>query len=102
MIRRLLSSVAIAAIAGAAVFVWSCNDPVHDAQVDALGAEPAGETINALKPGLATTRGLLLAISSPYARRGALFSAYDRNFGKDGAPALVWQDASREMNAAAG
>jgi hypothetical protein len=44
MIRRLLSSVAIAAIAGAAVFVWSCNDPVHDAQVDALGAEPAGET----------------------------------------------------------
>jgi hypothetical protein len=63
-------------------------------------AEPAGETINALKPGLATTRGLLLAISSPYARRGALFSAYDRNFGKDGAPALVWQGASREMNAA--
>ena len=42
MSRRLLSCLAVASIACAAVFAWSCNDPVHDAQVDALGPEAAG------------------------------------------------------------
>jgi hypothetical protein len=40
---------------------------------------------------------LLLAISSPYARRGALWSAYRDHFGQDG-DALIWQAPSQAMN----
>ncbi len=41
---------------------------------------------------------LLLAISSPYARRGALWNAYDQHFGRDGDPVLVWQASTGSMN----
>src|SRR5262245_29030403 len=48
---------------------------------------------------MATVPGaLLLAISSPYARRGVLWDAYRRHFGRDGDPVLVWQASSRAMN----
>ncbi len=61
-------------------------------------AEPDREIIAALRPGMATVPGaLLLAISSPYARRGELWRAYERHFGKDG-DVLVWQAPSRAMN----
>jgi phage terminase large subunit-like protein len=55
-------------------------------------AEPDYEIINALRPGMATIPGaMLLCASSPYARRGALWDAHRRHFGKDGDPILVWQ-----------
>ena len=61
-------------------------------------ANPDKEIIAAIRPGLATIpNSLLLCISSPYARRGALFEAYQRHFGKD-SRVLVWQAASRVMN----
>lgn len=60
-------------------------------------ANPDKEVLNALRPGLATTNGLLLGISSPYAKRGALFEAYRDNFGKS-TSVLVWKAASWEMN----
>jgi hypothetical protein len=41
---------------------------------------------------------LLLCASSPYARRGELWSAHRRHFGKDGDPVLVWQAPTRTMN----
>jgi hypothetical protein len=41
---------------------------------------------------------LLLCASSPYARRGALWDAHRKHFGKDGDPVLVWQAATRTMN----
>ncbi|MDB4935552.1 MAG: hypothetical protein JWP87_2524 [Labilithrix sp.] len=40
--RAPYSCVAVAAIASALAFAWSCSDPVHDAQVDALGPEAPG------------------------------------------------------------
>ncbi len=47
-------------------------------------ANPDVEIINGLRPALATIPGsLLLAISSPYARRGAMWQAYSKHFGKD-------------------
>jgi hypothetical protein len=62
-------------------------------------AEPDYEIIDALRPGMATIPGaLLLAASSPYARRGALWDAHRRHFGHDGDPVLVWQAATRVMN----
>lgn len=41
---------------------------------------------------------LLVCISSPYARRGALWDAYRRHYGQDGDPVLVWQADTRSMN----
>ena len=47
--------------------------------------------LNALRPGMATIpNAILLCASSPYARRGALWDAHRRHFGKDGDPILVW------------
>jgi hypothetical protein len=63
-------------------------------------ADPDYEVINALRPGMATIPGaVLLCASSPYARRGALWDAHRRHYGKDGDPILVWQAATRDMNA---
>src|SRR5436309_10261771 len=41
---------------------------------------------------------MLLCASSPYARRGALWDAHRRHFGKDGDPVLVWRAPTRTMN----
>jgi hypothetical protein len=67
---------------------------------DENSSDPDFEVINALKPGMATIPGaMLLCASSPYARRGALWDAHRKHFGRDGDPVLVWQAATREMNA---
>ena len=44
-------------------------------------SNPNSEILNAVRPGLATTRGPLFMISSPYARRGELWNSYNRHFG---------------------
>lgn len=62
-------------------------------------ATPDVEVLNALRPGMATIpTAMLLCASSPYARRGTLWDAYRRHYGKPGDPVLVWQAATRAMN----
>src|SRR5262249_13827669 len=62
-------------------------------------AEPDFEIINALRPAMATIPGaMLLCASSPHAKRGALYDAFTRFYGKDDAPALVWKATTRHMN----
>jgi len=56
------------------------------------------ELIRALKPGLATTGGKLIAISSPYAKRGWCYRTWKTNFGNDAGKTLVWNTDSRTMN----
>src|SRR5262245_36246315 len=41
---------------------------------------------------------MLLCASSPYARKGALFDAHQRHYGKDHDPVLVWKAPTRTMN----
>ncbi len=61
-------------------------------------AEPDFAILDAIRPGMATIpNAMLLCMSSPYARKGALWDAYRRFYGKDGTP-LVWKAATREMN----
>ena len=61
-------------------------------------ANPDVEVLNALRPAMATVPdALLLAISSPYARRGALWEMYREHYGKP-SEVLVWKASSREMN----
>lgn len=62
-------------------------------------ANPDAEILTALRPAMATVPGaLLLAISSPYARRGALWAAHRDHYGRDSDPVLVWQAETRAMN----
>lgn len=63
------------------------------------GASPDAEIIAALRPALATLDGRLVALSSPYARRGELWNTYKRHFGKaESDRVLVAQAPSRTMN----
>lgn len=60
---------------------------------------PDTEILNAVRPGLATTGGPLFLISSPYARKGELWTGYKKHFGPQGDPRiLVVQGASRAFN----
>jgi hypothetical protein len=67
---------------------------------DESSANPDSEILNALRPGAASIPdSLLLAISSPYARRGVLWQMFQRYYGKDGDDhVLVWNAATRDMN----
>lgn len=61
-------------------------------------AEPDFEVLDAIRPGMATIpNAMMLCMSSPYAKKGALYDAFRRYWGKDGEP-LVWKAATREMN----
>lgn len=62
------------------------------------GANPDKEIVTGLRPGLATLGGKLIALSSPYAKRGVLYDTYKRYFGSHDARVLVAQAPSRLMN----
>lgn len=61
------------------------------------GARPDVEVIAALRSALATLGKKLIALSSPCAKRGALWYTYRRHFGKAGR-VLVAQAPSMSMN----
>jgi hypothetical protein len=63
-------------------------------------ANPVSEVLNAVRASMATfgSDAMVIAGSSPYARRGVLWDAFRRWFGKDDARNLVWRAATRTMN----
>lgn len=62
-------------------------------------ANPDREIINALRPALATLGGKLIALSSPYARKGVLWEAYRNYYGKEESHrVLVAQASTQTMN----
>jgi hypothetical protein len=86
--RRIRGATCVAVLADESAF-WKSED----------SANPDVEILNAARPALATTGGPLICISSPHARRGALWTTYRKHFGADGDPAiLVAQGTSREFN----
>ena len=87
--RRLRGPTYVCVVADEAAFWFS----------DEFSANVDREILNAVRPGLSTTRGLLAIVSSPHARRGVVWEAYKRHFGADGDPLiLVAQGASRTFN----
>lgn len=79
----------LAALCDELAFWWS----------DDSYANPDVETLAALRPGLLTTQGPLVLASSPYARRGALWDAFNRHYGAAGDPlVLVAHGSTRTFN----
>lgn len=62
------------------------------------GANPDREIIAALRPALATLGGKLIALSSPYAKRGALWDMFKRHFATESPRVLVARAPSLTMN----
>lgn len=56
------------------------------------------ELVRAIAPSLATVGGKLIAISSPYARKGWAYNQYKMHHGNDTGETLVWNCPSRTMN----
>jgi hypothetical protein len=63
-------------------------------------ANPDAEVLNAIRASMATfgSDAMVIAGSSPYARRGVLWDAFRRWHGKDDARNLVWRAATWTMN----
>lgn len=63
------------------------------------GVNTGTDVLNALRPSLATTGGMLIVLSSPYGKKGELWELYQQHYGADGDPRiLVAQGASRDLN----
>jgi hypothetical protein len=66
---------------------------------ETASTNPDSAILDAVRPSLATTGGMLAIISSPYARRGAVYEAFTRHFGANGDKlVLVAKGASRDFN----
>jgi hypothetical protein len=86
--RQLRGQTCVAVIADEAAF-WHSDE----------SANPDIEILNAVRPSLGTTSDPLIVISSPYARRGAVWDAYHRHFGPTGDPLiLVARGSTRDLN----
>ncbi|MER9816490.1 terminase [Mesorhizobium sp. M0129] len=59
---------------------------------------PDVETYRAVLPALATTGGMLIGISSPYAQRGLLYTKHRDCYGKDDSQVLVVQAGTKVFN----
>ncbi len=78
--------------------VFAVVDEACFLPTDPDGAVPDVEILNALRPAMATVpNALLLVVSSPYAKRGAVYDAHKQWFGRDGGP-LIWTADTRTMN----
>jgi hypothetical protein len=85
---RTIRGYTLAAIVCDELAFWQSDDSTN----------PDVEIIEALRPGMATVPdALLLGSSTPYARRGVLYEAWERHYGRDG-DVLVWVADARTMN----
>jgi hypothetical protein len=74
-------------------------DEVAFWHTDEHAAETDVEILNAVRPAMLTVPGSrLIALSSPYARRGELWRMYQRHFGKAESDILVWRAPTWTMN----
>lgn len=63
------------------------------------GANPDKDVIDAIRPGMATIpNAMLLLASSPYARKGVLYSMHKQYHGKNDKRVLCWQAPTQVMN----
>ncbi len=66
---------------------------------DELSPKRDEDTLAALRPAMLTIpHAKMVAITSPYARKGAVWNAYRKHFGKDESKVLIWQASTEVMN----
>jgi hypothetical protein len=88
--RNLRGGTSIGAIADELAF-WPSDEGSRN---------PDSEILAAIRPSMLTTKGQLIGISSPYARRGVLYTTFCKHFGEAGSPRiLVAKASSLRMNA---
>ena len=62
-------------------------------------SSPDFEVLDAVRPAMGTIpNSKLICLSSPYARKGALYDAYEKYYGKEDKGVLIWQAETRIMN----
>ena len=62
-------------------------------------ADPDREILNAIRPGMATVDdAMLVVLSSVYSRKGEVWNAYQRHYGREDDPVLVVKGPSRTFN----
>ena len=78
--------------------VGACCDEIAFWQNDD-SLNPDSEILAALRPAMATQPdAILVCLTSPYARRGEVWKAYQKHYGKDDAPVLVVKGDTRTLN----
>jgi hypothetical protein len=66
---------------------------------DENSAAPDVEIIRALRPAMALIpNSMMICASSPYARKGALWKAFEKHYGRDDSNVLFWRAPTRTMN----
>jgi hypothetical protein len=80
-------------------FICVVCDEVAQWYTAADFANPDSEVLTAVRPGLLTTRGPILMVSSAYAKTGVLYDSYKKYFGPDGPDDIIVAfGTSRDMN----
>src|SRR4051794_13304069 len=83
-----IGTASIRSVRGYTIVAALCDELAFWPTEDSVA--PDYEILDSLRPGMATVPGaMLLCASSPYARRGALWDAWRRYYGKPDAPVLV-------------
>ena len=68
-------------------------------RTEETSANPDSEILGAIRPAMAQfPEALLLCASSPHSRRGELWRAYEKFYGKEDRRVLVWQAPTAVMN----
>lgn len=82
---------------GPTYIIVVCDEWAFVAAVGAVNSDT--EILNAVRPALSTTGGLLAVISSPYSKRGEVYETFKAHYGEGGDPrVLVARGASRDFN----
>ncbi len=93
-----VQTASIAAVRNYTVVGAVC-DEIAFWRTDENAANPDAEILDALRPGMGTIpEAMLICLSSPYARRGALFEAHEEHFGRNDDDTLVWQADTATMH----
>ena len=96
-VRIEIATASFRSVRGFAIAACLCDELAFWRSDDS--ALPDFEVLRAIRPAMLTIpTSVLLCASSPYARRGALYEAFVKHFGKDDAPALVWRAPTLLMN----
>lgn len=92
-----VSSCSLRSVRGYTVVAAVCDEIAFWRSDDA--ANPDSEVLNALRPAMSTIpNAKLICLSSPYARRGALYEAHRDHYGQPHDNVLVFQASTETMN----